>query len=130
MSSEIGLTDMSQWEVELLRSHAAVLAALVVGGLATAGIALGGVFFRTIFYLPRAIPVGIAGSLVLALMLNTPQHSGVVFSADFRGGDKQRNERVRSSSTDREATERPDSRQPRARFAVARAMGANRWSSV
>lgn len=55
MSAEVGLSDLSQWKVELLRSRAAVLATLGLGAIVTLGLALGTVFFRTIFYLPSLL---------------------------------------------------------------------------
>ncbi len=55
MSTEIGLTDLSAWQVDLLRSRGAVLGAAVLGFLITAGLAIGPVFFRTLFYLPNLL---------------------------------------------------------------------------
>lgn len=55
MSSEIGLTDLSAWRVDLLRSRGAVLLAAIFGAIITAGLAIGSVFFRTVFYLPNLL---------------------------------------------------------------------------
>lgn len=55
LSTETGLTDLSQHAVDLARSRAAVLSVGVVGIVVTLGIALGPVFFRTVFYLPSLL---------------------------------------------------------------------------
>ncbi|MEM8834893.1 MAG: sugar ABC transporter permease [Planctomycetota bacterium] len=55
MSDETGLTDLSGFQVATLRSHAAILAVAVLGGLITFGLGIGQVFFRTVFYLPTLL---------------------------------------------------------------------------
>jgi len=55
MSGETGLTDLSQWRVDSLRSQAAVLTTLGLGAMVTLGLAIGPVFFRTVFYLPSLL---------------------------------------------------------------------------
>ena len=55
MSIESGLTDLSSWEVQRLRSVAATLAMVGAGVLALLGVVLGTVFFRTVFYLPSLL---------------------------------------------------------------------------
>lgn len=55
MSTETGLTDLTQWSVDSARSNAAVVATASVGVVVALGLALGPVFFRTIFYLPSLL---------------------------------------------------------------------------
>lgn len=55
MSSETGLTDLTQWTVDHSRSNAAVIATGVTGLVITLGLAIGPVFFRTLFYLPSLL---------------------------------------------------------------------------
>lgn len=55
MSTETGLTDLTQWSVDNARCNAAVVATAAVGFVVSLGLALGPVFFRTIFYLPSLL---------------------------------------------------------------------------
>ncbi len=54
-STETGLTDLSQFEVEDLRRKGLVLFIAVVGIVITAGLTIGQTFFRAAFYLPTLL---------------------------------------------------------------------------
>lgn len=53
--AEAGLSDLSTWELDRLRSRAAVLATVALGVIVTAGLGIGQVFFRTVYYLPSLL---------------------------------------------------------------------------
>jgi multiple sugar transport system permease protein len=55
MSTEMGLADMKQAEVDTLRASFAVLITAVLTGVVALGMAVGQVFFRTVFYLPTLL---------------------------------------------------------------------------
>jgi multiple sugar transport system permease protein len=54
-STETGLTDLSQFEVQSLRRNGAVLFVGLVGLVITAGLGIGQMFFRAAFYLPTLL---------------------------------------------------------------------------
>ncbi|MBL0926332.1 MAG: sugar ABC transporter permease [Phycisphaerales bacterium] len=54
-SGEIGLTDLTVFQVDRARSNAAVLAMAVLGAVVAGGMAFGSAFFRTLFYLPSLL---------------------------------------------------------------------------
>jgi multiple sugar transport system permease protein len=80
MSTESGLTDLSQWELARLRSNAAVLAAAVLTAITVAGMAIGPVFFRTIFYLPSLL----AGVAMFLLWKTLYKPEGGLINAGLR----------------------------------------------
>ncbi len=55
MTADSGLGNLAVWEVQKLRSGAAVTAIAVLGLIVAAGLAIGPVFFRTVFYLPSML---------------------------------------------------------------------------
>lgn len=54
-STEIGLTDLSTWQVASLRSKAAVGTVAALGVIVTLGLFFGPMFFRGLFYLPSLL---------------------------------------------------------------------------
>lgn len=54
-STEVGLSDMTEYRVQELRSSFAVLITAVLAGVVAIGLAIGQVFFRTVFYLPTLL---------------------------------------------------------------------------
>lgn len=54
-STEMGLADMDQSQVDTLRASFAVLITAVLTGVVALGMAIGQVFFRTVFYLPTLL---------------------------------------------------------------------------
>lgn len=80
MSTESGLTDLSQWELARLRSNAAVLAAALLATITIIGIAVGPMFFRAVFYLPSLL----AGVAMFLLWKTLYKPEGGLINAGLR----------------------------------------------
>jgi multiple sugar transport system permease protein len=79
-TSEVGLTDLSNWDVARLRSNAAILAVAALGIVATCGLSFGALFFRGLFYLPSLL----AGVAMFLLWKTLYRPEGGLINAGLR----------------------------------------------
>jgi multiple sugar transport system permease protein len=79
-SAETGLTDLSQWQVQALRSKGALLATAALGLIATGVLGLGTMFFRGLFYLPSLL----AGVAMFLLWKTLYRPEGGLINAGLR----------------------------------------------